>query len=355
MTALPEDMSVAIDELESAIAEMESRLETTRAERDERRRARSSSRSRTPTLRRELTLARAGEDTRASEAREQLAAPPKSSRSSPARRRTCSRYSTPSPSSAAKLFGARAATISDADGRRMLHFDATTSSPSPAMISRRSARASSRLRSIRTAHLRPRAVTRNRQYRHIPDLDMLIPRCAANWPAQRCGAGGLRSITYVPLLDQGQGYRHDHAVPDRQPGFSFSERQRALPQTFRRSGRDRDRERAAVQRDAGGAGAADRDRRHPEGDRRLAVGRQPVFDSHRRECQAAVRRLTDHRAALRGDSCHLGAFTPTNPEADEGRRRRFRNPWPNSPASALVRDGEPSTSPTPRPTTCTRR
>ena len=52
---------------------------------------------------------------------------------------------------------------------------------------------------------------------------------------------------------------------------------------LRRPGRDRDRERAAVQRDAGGAGAADRDRRHPEGDRQFAVRRAAGVRGHRGE------------------------------------------------------------------------
>jgi GAF domain-containing protein len=58
MAVLREDMSVAIDELESAIAEIESRLETTRAERDEAKGRQVELEIENANLRRELGLAR---------------------------------------------------------------------------------------------------------------------------------------------------------------------------------------------------------------------------------------------------------------------------------------------------------
>src|SRR5262249_14690090 len=57
MAALPENMSVAIDELESAIAEIESRLESTRAERDEAKAREVELEIENSNLRRELGLA----------------------------------------------------------------------------------------------------------------------------------------------------------------------------------------------------------------------------------------------------------------------------------------------------------
>jgi len=62
MVALPENMSVAIDELESAIAEIESRLETTRAERDEAKARQVELEIENANLRRERALARERED-----------------------------------------------------------------------------------------------------------------------------------------------------------------------------------------------------------------------------------------------------------------------------------------------------
>ncbi|MEH2516295.1 two-component system NtrC family sensor kinase [Bradyrhizobium sp. AZCC 1610] len=58
MATFPEDMSVAIDELVSAIAEMESRLESTRAERDEAKARQVELEIENANLRRELALAR---------------------------------------------------------------------------------------------------------------------------------------------------------------------------------------------------------------------------------------------------------------------------------------------------------
>src|SRR5690349_6824143 len=58
MVALPENMTVAIDELESAIAEIESRLESTRAERDESKARQVELEIENANLRRELALAR---------------------------------------------------------------------------------------------------------------------------------------------------------------------------------------------------------------------------------------------------------------------------------------------------------
>src|SRR4051812_17918777 len=129
MTALPENMSVAIDELESAIADIESRLESTRAERDESKARQVELEIENANLRRELALARAGEDTGAGEAREQLAA------TAEILKVIASSPSDVQPvfdaivSSAAKLFEPCAATITTLkDGK--LHFDATTASVS---------------------------------------------------------------------------------------------------------------------------------------------------------------------------------------------------------------------------------
>ncbi|MGE0286423.1 MAG: GAF domain-containing protein [Bradyrhizobium sp.] len=58
MAMLPEDMSVAIDELESAVAEMESRLESTRAQRDDAKARQVELEIENANLRRELGLAR---------------------------------------------------------------------------------------------------------------------------------------------------------------------------------------------------------------------------------------------------------------------------------------------------------
>ena len=108
-----------------------------------------------------------------------------------------------------------------------------------------------------------------------------------------------------------------------------------------RPGADRDRERAAVQRDAGGAGAADRDGRGAEGHRQFAVGRAAGVRRDRGERQPAARRLLDHGASASSAMRSIwSAFTPTNPTADEALQAAFPRPIADFPPFVLVRDGE---------------
>ncbi len=78
---------------------------------------------------------------------------------------------------------------------------------------------------------------------------------------------------------------------------------------LRRPGRDRRRERAAVQRDQGGAGAADRNRRNPESDREFAARRAAGVRRDRGEFEAPHRRLFDdgiphHRRRVESGGVH---------------------------------------------------
>jgi GAF domain-containing protein len=72
MATLPEDMSVAIDELESAITDMESRLESAHAERDEAKARQVELEIENANLRRDLALARERQSASADETREAL-------------------------------------------------------------------------------------------------------------------------------------------------------------------------------------------------------------------------------------------------------------------------------------------
>ena len=115
---------------------------------------------------------------------------------------------------------------------------------------------------------------------------------------------------------------------------------------LRRPGGHRDRERTAVQRDAGGAGTADRDGRYPEGDREFA----------RRTCSRCSRRLRSGRtgSSMAGrPPCtalstivHLMAFTPTSPEADAALRARFPRPLSEVVWGEAIGQGKCFESPT---------
>ena len=73
-----------------------------------------------------------------------------------------------------------------------------------------------------------------------------------------------------------------------QPACSTTH-QIATAADLRRPGRDRDREYAVIQRDAGSAGAANRDRRYPEGDRQFALGHAAGVRCHCHQRQAPAR------------------------------------------------------------------
>ena len=76
-----------------------------------------------------------------------------------------------------------------------------------------------------------------------------------------------------------RGHRRDRRLPRSEPGL-FADKQIAAAQDLRRPGGDRDRERAPVQRDQGGARAADSDGRDPaRSSASSPTDVQPVFDA----------------------------------------------------------------------------
>ena len=94
-------------------------------------------------------------------------------------------------------------------------------------------------------------------------------RSRAGCAVEGYSAGARLSKRVVRAPDeQGNGdWRHRRHPQEPRPVFSASRRAAA---DLRRPGRHRHRECAAVQRDAGGAGAADRDGGHPGGDQQFA-------------------------------------------------------------------------------------
>ena len=107
---------------------------------------------------------------------------------------------------------------------------------------------------------------------------------------------------------------------------AFSDKEDRAGAVLRRPGRDRDRERAPVQRDQGGAGAADGDRRSPAGHQRLAWPiRTPVFDVILDSCDATVRRRSHGRVPGRRHWCTVAAPTVGSSD-DEDAPRAIRAP-----------------------------
>ena len=94
---------------------------------------------------------------------------------------------------------------------------------------------------------------------------------------------GFRSGMSVPML-------HDQRVigainVNRAEPGRFADKEVAPAADLRAPGRDRDRERAAVQRDQGGAGATDGHGRGAAGDQQLGGRRRPVFDKILESCE----------------------------------------------------------------------
>ena len=88
----------------------------------------------------------------------------------------------------------------------------------------------------------------------------------------------------APLLWNGARHQHD---PHHAPAANTLHRTGCrAAEELRRAGGDRDPERAAVQRNQGGAGATDRQRRGAAGDQRIGGRRPSVFDKILESCSA---------------------------------------------------------------------
>ena len=267
MATLPEDVSddlrLVIDELESAIADMESRLESARAERDE-----------AKARQVELAIENVRLFNETKEALERQTATAdilKVIASSPT---DVQPVFDAIVTSAAKLFEPCSADDHHVERRetalecgRRTRYE-LRSKPSAGHVSDNS---------TRTAHLRlapflSAALSHSRPRPPIRPIGLRTPqpRAAFRHPSSLCrwSAETMASARIILYASAGR--------------IQIFGRATRAPAKFRRPGRDRHRERAAVQRDQGGAGAADRDGRHPQGDRQFAVGRAAGVRRHRR-------------------------------------------------------------------------
>ena len=128
-------------------------------------------------------------------------------------------------------------------------------------------------------------VLENRQI-HIPDLDHLDP-AIADWPGlPHARAAGARTMAGIPLRRDGRaiGVLIDLPLPAR----AVHDGRACVAAKLRGPGRHRHRERAAVQRDQGGAGPADRDLRDFARHQRVADRRTAGIRRHRAHRRAAV-------------------------------------------------------------------
>ena len=103
---------------------------------------------------------------------------------------------------------------------------------------------------------------------------------------------GINSSLFLPLLRAGECV--GLLALARKRASIFGESEISLAEILPRSGPDRRRKYTAVQRDAGGAGAADGDGRHPESHRQLSHRRAARVRGHCRAIEAAGRCAVDH-------------------------------------------------------------
>ena len=118
------------------------------------------------------------------------------------------------------------------------------------------------------------ALVQNGETAQIADAETADAHTQRAWPCTRLAQRHLHAVDepgrVASVLSPARGAR---------PGV-LADHHVQLLADFRRPGGDRDRERAAVQRDQGSAGAADRDGRDPEGDRQFAVRRAAGIRGH---------------------------------------------------------------------------
>ena len=151
-------------------------------------------------------------------------------------------------------------------------------------------------------------------------------------------AARIPQLPSVPLLRDGTPIGLI-SVTRAQPG-SVRRASRPAAADFCRPGRHRDRECAAVQRDQGGAGAADRDRRHPEGDRQLALGRAAGLRGDRDQRQPADRRLLDRGAAALSTTRSPGGLHADQPGGRCGAASIVPQTAVRASWGEQIRDGE---------------
>ncbi|HKU06823.1 MAG TPA: GAF domain-containing protein, partial [Bradyrhizobium sp.] len=319
MAMLPEDMSVAIDELESAIAEMESRLESARAERDESKARQIELEIENANLRRELSLTR-----------ERHGASAEILRSIADFSDDSDRLLQLIAETTARLFGAPSVRIALVDGEKWgktIDYGASAERVRDRVAAERPRFGGDNL---------PGAVLRDNRQIHIPDLDNIDP-AMAHWPVVAARAEGTRTVAATPLRRENKPIGVLIVYRDRLAPFTDDEL--ALQQSFA------DQAVIAIENARLIRETQDTlERQTATADILKVIASspsdvQPVFEAI---ADSAKRLLGGFSATVLhfiGDELHLVAFTPTNPGADEGLRSSFPRRVSELPIFELVRDG----------------
>jgi two-component system NtrC family sensor kinase len=320
MATLPEHRSVAVDELESAITEMESHLESVSAERDEAKARQVELEIENAKLRRELNLAG---DRQSATAGILKVIAGSAADAQPVFDAIVS--------GAAKLFEPCSATITTLEDGE-LHWSATAASIAGFDVDR--------ARSVYPIPFDPDRSPSARAIleRRIIEFSDITAPDTPELTRQAALTGGFRSITFVPMIDQEQGigtiiFTHPQA------GFRFSEEQLTIVQTFAdqaviaiKNARLFNETREALERQTATAEIL----------KVIASSPSDVLPVFEAIVSSAKRLLGGFSAAVfrfTEGIAHLEAMTPTNPAADEIMKNSFPRPVADFQSFAMAQAG----------------
>ena len=175
----------------------------------------------------------------------------------------------------------------------------------------------------------------------VPDTDAPdVPE----YTRKAAAAGGFRAITYVPLIDQDQGlgtiiFAHP------QPGFKFSDKQRALVQTFAdqaviaiQNTRLFNETREALERQTATADILKVIASSPS-------DTTPVFEAIATSAKRLLGGLSAAVFRIVDGTVHVAAFTPINPTADAALNADFPRPVESFEGFQLAQHGKPFSIP----------
>ena len=179
-------------------------------------------------------------------------------------------------------------------------------------------------------------VIRERRPHHIPDLGA-VPNLSPTL-RDRVNRHGGASLLYAPMMQDDSGL--GSIVVVRWPPRPFSDREQALLQTFAdqaaiaiENARLFQETNEALERQTATADILKVIASSP-------TEVQPVFDAIAASANTLIGGYSTAVLRFVGETIHLGAFTPTNPTADEALRTSFPRPLAEFPPFLLVRGGE---------------
>jgi GAF domain-containing protein len=324
MATLPEDVSddlrLVIDELESAIADIESRLESTRAERDEAKARQVELAIESAGQRRELGLARDRQNASAEILRAIADASGDAEQALQLIAETTENF-----------FGAAGVTIRLGDGDRWIR-TVRVGAASRATGAQPAADLATGGRNV------PGTVYQENRQIHIPDLDNIDPSMA-DWPATAARAADIRTICGTPLRRGGKAIGAMLVYRDRLAPFTDDELE--LQQSFAdqaviaiENARLFNETQESLERQTATADILKVIASSPS-------DTTPVFAAIATSANRLLGGFSTAVFRFLDGSVHLAAFTPVGPAADSALRADFPKPVDEFEPFQLAQQGKP--------------